>query len=95
MANGTGIGALLGEALVGAQGRQVVAVVSHSPTGPAGFERLSRDALVARMAGLRRTATEIGSVQVLCLHVPHDTVVPPVVGREADVVLVVAKARHG
>ena len=95
MPNSMGIAALLREALAGAQGRQVVVVVSHALIGPVGFKRLSRDTLVAQMADLRRTANETGAVQVLCLHVPHDTVVPPVVGREADVVLVVAKARHG
>lgn len=92
---GNDVRALVGRALQGARGRQVVVVINHGPACPVGFERLSRGDLVARMAELRRAANEDGVVQVLCLHVPHDTAMPPAVGREADVVLVVAKARHG
>ena len=95
MANEMGVCAVVGGSVRGLSGRQVVVLVSHATQAPDGFERMDRFKLALKIGAARQEANRTGTVQVLCLHVPHDTVVPPVVGREADVVLVVAKARHG
>ena len=76
-------------------GPQLVVLVAYGDGPPDGFEVLSRLDLEQRLRDLRSEAQASGCPRVLCLHVRHDTVPPPVVMRTADVWLDVRRARHG